>query len=432
MDNRTQAPSTGRRDLYRTLWRWHFYAGVFCLPFVMSLSLSGAIYLFKPQFEQWADRSVNQLTVTATRALPDAVIATARRAYPDARFMAYRLPESARDAVVVSLSDRGERVEVYVDPYQNTVLKTVVFEHQLMRQVRAFHGELLAGSVGSVLVELAACWAIVLVITGLYLWWPVSAKGLAGVIYPRLQKGGRVFWRDLHAVVGVWLSALILFLLVTGLPWALVWGSAFKEIRQWRAAPINQDWTQTRAQEQAAWRPSVVDDVALPKAVIDRAHALQLAHPVEISVAGANYKISSQTQNRPLRADVWLNAEGAILTSKTFADKPLVDRVIGVGIAAHEGQLLGGFNVFLGVCTALGLVVMSVSGAVMWWRRRPAGTLGAPRPLPAPGTERVVIGILLCLGVVLPVVGMSLIVLWLLEFALLRRWPASRQWLGLP
>src|SRR3546814_7791072 len=65
------------------------------------------------------------------------------------------------------------------------------------------HGELLLGLGGSMLVELAASWAIVMLISGLYLWWPRDASGIAGIVYPRLRRGGRVFWRDLHAVVGL-------------------------------------------------------------------------------------------------------------------------------------------------------------------------------------------------------------------------------------
>ena len=42
---------------YRALWRWHFHAGLFCIPFVIVLALTGSIYLFKPQIDAFADRS---------------------------------------------------------------------------------------------------------------------------------------------------------------------------------------------------------------------------------------------------------------------------------------------------------------------------------------------------------------------------------------
>ncbi|RYY51963.1 MAG: PepSY domain-containing protein, partial [Comamonadaceae bacterium] len=31
--------------LYRRVWRWHFYAGLVCLPFLALLALTGALYL---------------------------------------------------------------------------------------------------------------------------------------------------------------------------------------------------------------------------------------------------------------------------------------------------------------------------------------------------------------------------------------------------
>ena len=38
---------------YRILWRWHFYAGLFVMPFLMVLAITGAIYVFKPQIENF-------------------------------------------------------------------------------------------------------------------------------------------------------------------------------------------------------------------------------------------------------------------------------------------------------------------------------------------------------------------------------------------
>ena len=39
-------------DLYRAFWRWHFYAGLFVLPFLALLAVTGSIYLFKPEVER--------------------------------------------------------------------------------------------------------------------------------------------------------------------------------------------------------------------------------------------------------------------------------------------------------------------------------------------------------------------------------------------
>jgi uncharacterized iron-regulated membrane protein len=49
---------------YRTVWRWHFYAGLFCIPFVLWLSVTGTIFLFHPQIQHWLDRPYDHLSIT--------------------------------------------------------------------------------------------------------------------------------------------------------------------------------------------------------------------------------------------------------------------------------------------------------------------------------------------------------------------------------
>ena len=84
------------------------------------------------------------------------------------------------------------------------------------------------------------------------------------------------------------------------------------------------------------------------------------------------------TPNRPRRVDLVVDgATGAIKDRTDFKDRHLIDRIIGTGVAAHEGQLFGWPNQLLGLFTAMGLVLLCVSSVVMWWRRRERGSLGA-------------------------------------------------------
>jgi len=45
MDTAASPPSPDRWRFYRAVWRWHFYAGLFVLPFIAWLALTGAVYL---------------------------------------------------------------------------------------------------------------------------------------------------------------------------------------------------------------------------------------------------------------------------------------------------------------------------------------------------------------------------------------------------
>ncbi|WP_428309784.1 PepSY-associated TM helix domain-containing protein [Hydrocarboniphaga sp.] len=439
-----------RWPAYRAIWRWHFYAGLFCIPFVLWLATTGAIYLFKPQIDAFIDRPYDSLSYNGAPASVQAQVAAAVAALPSSSLVAYELPTSSHSAARVLVNHGGDNYRVYVHPQSLQILKTIRDEDRLMRVIFHLHGDLLIGDRGSLLVELAASWAIVMILSGLYLWWPRNAVGVAGVLYPRLG-GGRRFWRDLHGVVGFWVSAFALFLLVSGLPWTQFWGANFKAVRQLGSAvEVRQDWSgggkakidraamsaggEHDHHQHGAGIPHQADPGAIDRVVASVA-ALQLAPPVLVVPprnVGANWSARSDAQNRPLRVSLQVDgASGAIVQRQDFAQRPLLDRIVGTGVAAHEGQLFGWFNQVLGVLTALGLILLCVSALIMWWMRRPSSVLGAPLPLSQPRFAHGFIALLVGLGVFLPMLGVSMIAVLLVERLLLRRLPRAQTFLGL-
>lgn len=439
---------TGWLD-YRTIWRWHFYAGLFCVPFIIILSITGMLYLFKPQVEAWIDRPYDRLAISGPTADADAQAVAAVAAIPGGRLQSYILPEAGKAVRVLVRDKDGTVWRVYVHPQSLTILHKVAEDDRLMQQIKRIHGELFLGDGGSLLVELAACWGIVMVVSGLYLWWPRNGQGWAGTAYPRLRAGGRTFWRDIHAVVGFWISLLALFLLLTGLPWATVWGAGFKMAREVTGTSAGrQDWTTSRAAEKAADATEeasakghmhdpemmLVGAVGLTE-IAAKASALHIAGPVLISppkTTNGTWAVRGMSQNRPERVSVDMDGmTGETINRQDFADRHIIDRAVGIGVAAHEGQLFGAWNQALGVLAALGLVLLSISGAVMWWKRRPEGTLGAPPILRFRGNAAVMTLLLLAFSLLLPVLGASVIIVALLDIAILRHLGGARRWLGL-
>lgn len=409
---------------YRALWRWHFHAGLFCIPFVIVLALTGSIYLFKPQLDALADRDIDSLAVTGHPASGEAQIAAALASLPGSKLFVYEIPRGPDDAVRVHLySPDGTGRIVYVHPETLAILKTVPHTARLTEVVKTIHGELLAGRTGSILVELAASWAVIMLVTGLYLWWPRETRGLGGVLFPRLRAGQRVFWRDLHAVAGIWISALALFLLITALPWTPIWGAGFKQLRTLGTPAVKQDWSAGRSSEHAEHlRDMAARSLASPVSldeIVRRVNALHLDPPVRVYLPSDRqlfWRVRSETQNRPRVRELELDrVSGAVIRDQGFGSKPLVDRVVGIGIAAHEGQLFGAANQALGLFTALGLLTLCVSAIVMWWRRRPGGSLGIPAPR-VPGFRiRWPLGIaIITLCLLLPLFGAAVLILCLL------------------
>lgn len=427
------------KNTYRLLWRWHFYAGLFCIPFIMILSITGAIYLFTPEIESFreSDYVSDSASKNIQRSAPAQQIAAAMNSVKDAKFQSYRLPKNDLEAIRISLLKERQRLLVYVDPYTLSVMDIVAWDDRFIDIVSSIHGNLLMGKNGSYIVELAACWSIFLVLSGMYLWWPRDSKGMAGVIYPRLKQGGRQFWRDLHAVIGMWISILVLFLLISGLPWTQVWGSSFKEIRKTVTHMTSSGWTINKQQELQSWRLQSKGYMPLSETAYQAALTLKFASPAELSVSDEkqqHWKLTSQSQNRMLRQNAWLdNNTGEVIKRNGFKDKALVDKIIGVGISAHEGQLFGWVNQLLGVIAALGLFILSVSGFVLWRKRKPVDRLGAPYKIKDQklAKSKGVIVLMVILAALLPMLLISVIVIVLLESFVIPKFPKLQKFLGL-
>lgn len=445
-----------RSSLYQMIWRWHFYAGLFVIPMVLILATTGGIYLFKPQVERWEERSYQSLAQEGA-VTPAVQREAALASFPGAGFKYYRLPQQPGDAAMIhlALAEGGGMRDVFVSP-QGKVLGAIDPDARIMEVVHEIHGKLLLGRPGSWLVELAASWAIVMIATGLYLWWPKTG-GLAGVLWPRLGRRGRPLWRDLHAVTGFWVSAFALILLVTGLPWAGVWGEGLGMVRAelgwvkgekgWttgaepapggeHAMHMMHDHAQMAAMETPEAPAAMLDTL------VDKAAAEKLAFPVVVSPPGGavrpglppdpNWTVRSDAQNRPERVTIHYDAmTGTEVKRDGFEEKHAIDKVVAYGIAWHEGQLFGGLNQLIGLLTALALLILSISGFVMWRKRKPGGTLGAP-PLPdyRPRRKGIVV-IAAFFFVLLPLFAISIVIMWFFDKLVLPRLPGLARWLGI-
>ena len=209
-------------------------------------------FSFIRKSKHWLDRPSDPPTITHRATARDQVRA-ALAAVPRTTLDSFQLPHSITSASQM-LVDRGsEQFRVYLHPQTLAILSIDNEDCRVDVFTSRLHGELLIGKYGSWIVELAGSCAVVMILTGLFLWWPRKTTGLGGILYPRSGQGSRGFWKDIHAVTSIYVSCFALFLLLTGLPWAKSWGGFLKAVRQLSAGRVaQQDWTTSSAGVMAA------------------------------------------------------------------------------------------------------------------------------------------------------------------------------------
>lgn len=419
----TSASYTTGGAFYRLVWKWHFLASLYVLPFMAMLAITGSIYLYKPQIENWlyADRMHVQAIGTA---LPiEQQVAAVEIKHGITRLQGITDYDDPTRSTLIEFNDAQKtRSYAWVNPYSGDVLGAVARDDMAMRVLRKFHGELLLGKVGTKFVELSAHWAIVMFITGAYLWWPRGNRTLAQAVTPPTSspKQGRSWWRETHLFTGFLAVILVVPILISGLPWTDVWGGGLSYV---------QEQTGQKSQSLRFSRsvPNSTTSEGTPIAfetVFAIAKSEGLNAPYEMRPprnAEAAFWIRSASTTRSEQSELIVDQySGAVLKRHDFQDNPLVAKTVSWGISFHQGELYGRLNLIQNTIAALLAVILSVTGFVAWWKRRPTGSLGVPNA-PDAALSPAMIALVIGLSLFFPLVGASLIVALLLDWLLFRR-----------
>ena len=432
----TNAEAPGGR-LYSRLWRWHFFAALIVIPFVLWQSLTGVLYLWHHELTALIYPQLVEVAPSATLASYEQQLAAVLEHHPRDQLQAIELSDDAARSTAFFFRDsNGLPYPAFTDPHTGRYLGEIESTHWIRGLSRGLHGGWPIKPWGSYLLELGACWAIVMTLTGLFLWWP-RTPGLAGVLYPRLRSGSRMFWRDLHATVGVYFSIALLVFLSSALPWTTFWGG--KVLGSFQAASGQQSPVGfffvggDQHHATSAGTPAHVHGVhhAAPGLTLDelvsKARAAGVRGDIELQPALHGGPINVRDDHPRAYDEVWMQLDrdtGAVLTKVVWKDFPLIPKFVSLGIDLHEGHFFGRINQIFNTAFAGALVWLSVTGFIGWYKRRPRGGLSAPprREVRIPKTI-LVAGAGLCL--LLPMLGASVVVIAFVDRLVGRLLPQS-------
>ncbi|MGY9050131.1 MAG: PepSY-associated TM helix domain-containing protein, partial [Rhodobacterales bacterium] len=251
---------------------------------------------------------------------------------------------------------------------------------------------------------------------------------------------GRPWWRDLHAVTGIYTGVFIVFLAMTGLPWSSVWGGKFYDLSY--AAGLGMP--------DGYWSKTPTSAVPVGD-VLDRTPWIMEKQPMPVSGASGGVPASldqvvATVEQRGIAQGYALNMPGGpegVFTASVYPDDITQERVIHLdqytgevlydadlsdlgalgwaaewGISIHMGQAWGLANQIVLLLACAAMVMLAVSAAVMWWKRRPVGGIGVPKMPTDWRIPRTGLGIAVAAGVVFPLVGLSMLVIIVVEVLL--------------
>lgn len=460
-----ESASTPSR-FYLAAWRWHFYAGLFVIPFLTVLAVTGLMMMYIGYFDGRDGENITVPVPSDGVTLSISVQADAAlKSRPGATLVEWLKGRSTDNVSVFRIKQDGTQEMVVVNPFTGDVVESWTRRQGWYDFADGIHSDLLLGTPGDRLLEIAAGLALVLIVTGVYLWWPRDVS-LARSLVPDLSQRGRALLKSLHVSFGIYVSALLLMFLITGMAWTGIWGGKFVQAwstfpaEKWDNVPLSDEthaamnhgavsevpWaleqtqmpasgSQAGIQGTAPGAPVDIDSIAALAGELGFNARYRVSYPRgEAGVWTINQDTMSADAEDPF-SDRTVHVDrytGKVLANVAFADYSAAGKAMAVGIPLHMG-LMGLWNLILNTFVCLSVIFLCVSGALMWWLRRPKGMalrVFAPKtPEDLPHWRGAMI-LMLFLSLAFPLVGVTLLTVLVLDYLIVKRVPVLRRALG--
>lgn len=356
------------RSAFRKVWlKVHRYCALTLGWLLALVALLGALLTVAKPLDRWAHPEL--FTTTAFAESSPVVLESTRRALA-AEFGAsasytFRPPREPQDTLWVRV--RGPwHGTVYFDPANARELGRRAEHEGAYNLLFEVHSSLLLGETGEAVLAVMAATYLVLLFTGLVLWWPARWPPSM-----RIRRDANL-WKtvfDLHSVGGAVLGLLIAGSVASGAY------MAWPPLRPFVSGLFGE-----KSAAQPKLPPASADAKGLPlDALVQRAQA---AFPG----AMAGYVIAARDASGPVRVrlkladdphpngltSVWLNpATGETIAVHRWDELDPGHKALSVVYPLHTGELGGPLHTAVTALLGLSLAVIGGTGLMLWWKRRP-------------------------------------------------------------
>jgi uncharacterized iron-regulated membrane protein len=343
----------------RWVFKVHLWVGGLAGGFFVVLGITGSILAFELPLDHVLNAKLSYIS-PSPRDLPlSQILRSVRASFPSDGIAAVTFAGSPNLAWQVALPSGI----AYVNPHTGQVLGLRSRGQTFLGFARRLHVSLASGNIGRSTIRWSNLATLLLLISGLGLWWRDRRIRLNS------RDGTRRFWSDLHKAIGVVFSALLLIASGTG---------AFISFE----GPVSQAIRAFKGSDQIMPSPLLLPQPRRGTTYTEPDQALTVAQALlpkdapsrmQMPAYGGTYKIS-MIEHHFMRSDVERVViidpySGKALFVSSAADLSFAQRLFAANEAVHTGTVFGVMGRALMALAGIMVLPQAVSGFMMWWKR---------------------------------------------------------------
>jgi uncharacterized iron-regulated membrane protein len=361
----------------KVIVKLHLWLGLASGLLVFIIAVTGCIYAFQKEIQDMT-QSFRFVERQSIEFLPPSVLkAAAERKLPEKHIHAVQYLGQDRAAQVIYYNyEPYYYYIVYVNPFTAEVLEVKDMTTDFFQVILDGHFYLwLPPNIGQPIVATATLVFVVMLISGIILWWPRKKKDAK----QRFKVKWKARWRrvnyDLHNVLGFYVWGLALVAALTGLVWGFQWFA--KGTYAIAGGKKNLEFSEPLSDTTKISTSDVpmIDKVyAEMKGLYPDAKTIEVHIPeTKASVVGANanaddetyWKIDYRYYDQYTMKEVPVDH-----IYGRFPEAKAADKLFRMNYDIHTGAILGLPGKFLAFFASLICASLPVTGVYIWWGRR--------------------------------------------------------------
>ncbi len=378
------------RSLFNTV---HLWLGVGSALILFLVCLSGTIYTFSTEIQKVTDAELYTVAVPIDgKRLPaEKLINQLLDSVEGNSVQSIVIPEAANASYQITLGKvepkkdnasekkegekkgppaaaRARGTTYFIDPYTAKVLGTTETTSSafFMFMFRLHRWLLLDMSVGRPIVGIATLIFVVIIISGLVIWFPKKVKNWRQGLTVKTTANWKRINHDLHNSLGLYASMFLLVMALTGLTWSFEWYK--KGVNNAFGAGNRGEQKQFQSDASSISSKATIESyIAAANNALPYAGDYRFTLPAD-SAGVVNVSKTKTTFFATSVADrVTLDQySAAVLNTEKFADKPVNEQILASMKALHIGSFAGTFSKIIYFIACLIGTSLPGTGVFIW------------------------------------------------------------------
>ncbi len=364
--------------LKKLIGKIHLWLGLASGLVVFIVAITGCIYAFQVEIRDLTE-PYRFVKPQQTATLPPSVLkSTAEKELPGKHIHAvlYDGPERAAQVIFFNFEPDYYYYYVFVDQYTGEVLEVKDMEADFFQFILNGHFYFwLPAHIGQPFVASMTLVFVVLLISGIILWWPKKKKSVRQRFTLRWDGGWRRKNYDLHSVLGFYACWIALLLAFTGLVWGFQWfANGLHNAVGGEKSLVYYDPPSVKQQGTTNNRPAIDQVWDLIKREYPAAQVIEVHIPETDSssiAANANPDRSTYWKTDYRYFDQYTLEELEVdhIYGK-LAQANIADKLLRMNYDIHVGAIAGIPGKIIAFLASLIVASLPISGVLVWWGRK--------------------------------------------------------------